>query len=313
MLVGLRRLQDGGGVDTGLGRERGGADIGRLAVGRPVQDLVEGVRDVRERLQSGRRNSCLEPLREGRLQQQRRDDRGQVGIAAALADAVQRALDLARAGAHCGERVGNRLAGIVVGMDADPLAREARDHGAHDPLHLVGQRAAVRVAKHDPASAGVKRDLDAGERVVGIGLVAVEKVLAVEHRLPTGGGRRGDRLGDRIQVLLVGAAERQPHMEVPGLADEADRVGIGLEEVLQAGVVGDRAAGALHHAEGGEFCAARPLPFKERGVGRIGAGIAALDIVDPELVEHLRDENLVLQREINARRLLAVARVVSKR
>ena len=51
----------------------------------------------------------------------------------------------------------------------------------------------------------------------------------------------------------------------------------------------------------------RPLPFEERRVGRIGAGIAALDIVDAELVEHPRDEDLVLQREVEARRLLAVA------
>ena len=46
---------------------------------------------------------------------------------------------------------------------------------------------------------------------------------------------------------------------------------------------------------------------EEFGVGRIGAGIAALDIVDAEFVQHLRDHLLVMQREIDAVGLRAVA------
>ena len=63
-------------MDAGLGGEGGGADIGRLAVGRAVQHLVEGARDVRQRLR-GRLGATpdLEALGEGRLQHQRRDDR----------------------------------------------------------------------------------------------------------------------------------------------------------------------------------------------------------------------------------------------
>src|SRR6185437_6183441 len=46
---------------------------------------------------------------------------------------------------------------------------------------------------------------------------------------------------------------------------------------------------------------------EEFGVGRIGAGIAALDIVDAEIVEQMRDQLLVMQREIDAVGLRAVA------
>ena len=46
---------------------------------------------------------------------------------------------------------------------------------------------------------------------------------------------------------------------------------------------------------------------EEFGVGRIGAGIAALDIVDAEFVEHAGDQLLVMQREIDAVGLRAVA------
>ena len=43
------------------------------------------------------------------------------------------------------------------------------------------------------------------------------------------------------------------------------------------------------------------------GVGRIGARIAALDIIDAEIVEHAGDRQLVGQREIDAIGLRAVA------
>jgi O-acetyl-ADP-ribose deacetylase (regulator of RNase III) len=46
------------------------------------------------------------------------------GVAGALAEAVDRALDLARAGQHRGERVGHGQAEVVVAM--------------HRPHHLVG-------------------------------------------------------------------------------------------------------------------------------------------------------------------------------
>ena len=49
------------------------------------------------------------------------------------------------------------------------------------------------------------------------------------------------------------------------------------------------------------------LGREEFGVGRIGAGIAALDIVDAEFIQHLCDNLLVMQREIDAVGLRAVA------
>ena len=109
--------------------------------------------------------------------------RDQVGVAAALADAVERALDLAHAGAHRGQRIGDRLFGVVVGMDAEMVARHMRHDLRDDRLDLVRQRAAIGVAQHDPARAVLVGGLGAGERVVGIGLVAVEEMLAVDQHL----------------------------------------------------------------------------------------------------------------------------------
>ena len=85
-------------------------------------------------------------------------------------------------------------------------------------------------------------------------------------------------------------------------------IGLGGEQRLEARIVGDRAARPLGHAEGGELgVAERPRLGEEPGVGRVGAGIAALDIVDAERVELLGDQPFVLDREIDAVRLRAVA------
>ena len=56
------------------------------------------------------------------LQQQRRDDRREIGVAAALAEPVERALNLPRAGAHRGERIRHRLPRVVMAMHAELLA-----------------------------------------------------------------------------------------------------------------------------------------------------------------------------------------------
>ena len=50
MLVGRGLLHDGGGVDAGLGREGALADIGRVAIGRAVEHLVERVGRMRKAL-----------------------------------------------------------------------------------------------------------------------------------------------------------------------------------------------------------------------------------------------------------------------
>ena len=59
------------------------------------------------------------------LQFQVRDDRQQIDVADALADAVDRALHLRRARMHRGKRARHRAPRIVVAVDADLLPREA--------------------------------------------------------------------------------------------------------------------------------------------------------------------------------------------
>ena len=204
-------------------------------------------------------------------------------------------LHLPRPGADGGERIGDSVAGVVVGMDPELVARKDLRDLADDPLDLVGQRSAVGVAEHGPARAGVDRGLSAGERVFRVRSKAVEEMLAVDHRLAARRDGRLDAVGDRFEVLLERAAERHMDMIVPGLGDEDDRVGIGGEKSCEAGIVARRASGALGHAEGAEERALRRLRLEKLGVERVCARIAALDIVDAEPFEHRGDVTLVVE------------------
>ena len=212
----------------------------------------------REILVIWRRALLADAGREAHLQHQGRDQRDQIGIAAALAQAVQRALHLARAGAHGGERIRHRVLGIVMGMDAEPAAGNVLDDLADDALDLVRQRAAIGVAEHDPARAGALRRLHAVQRIGRVGLVAVEEMLGVEHRLALaryGQAPRSPRSSRCSRDALD--AERDLDMEIPGLADDADAPAPCVPSKRgKAGIVGGAAARPAGHAEGDELRAA---------------------------------------------------------
>src|SRR6185312_9844560 len=99
-------------MDAGLGRKGAFADVRRVPVGCPVETLVERARYMREILERRTSDANLELAGKFRLEFECRYDRHKVGIAAALAQPVQRALNLARAGAYCGKGVCHSLFSI---------------------------------------------------------------------------------------------------------------------------------------------------------------------------------------------------------
>lgn len=127
------------------------ADEGGIAVGRPVQPLVEHARHMGQMAQV----VLGHPGFKAHLQHQIGNDADQIGVAAALAQAVQRALDLTGAGAHGGQTIGHGVLGVVVAMDAQVIAGNDGGDGADDRLDLMGQRSAVGVAQHHPARPGL--------------------------------------------------------------------------------------------------------------------------------------------------------------
>ena len=138
--------------------EGGGADVRRGAEGDAVQDVVEEAGGAGEALEVFLGDACFETAFVGFLEEERGDQRGEVRVPAALAEAVERALDLADARVDGGERVRDRVAGVVVAVDAEAVARDARgDDVGGDAGDFRRKRAAVRVAEDDPAGAGVER------------------------------------------------------------------------------------------------------------------------------------------------------------
>ena len=224
VLVGARVLQHGRGVDAGLGGEGGGADIGRMAVRRAVQQLVERARHGVSDASPAVVHADLEAVGEVRLQHQRRDQRHEVGVAAALAEAVQRALDLPRRRRARRPANWRRLARCRHGRGC--RACRPGCAGATSPtmrLDLVRQRAAIGVAQHDPARARLEGGLGAGA-AHRRGWPCSRRRSARSRAAPRGRRRRRrDAVADALEVLLQRAAERDMDVVVPGLGDEADR------------------------------------------------------------------------------------------
>ena len=245
-------------MDARLGREGALADIGRVAVGGAIEEVVERARHARDLAESRVRYTDLEALGIFGLELQRRNDGGEIGVAAAFAEAIERALDLPRAGTHRGKAVRHRLLGVVVGVNADTVSGNLPADLADDLLDLVRQRAAVGVAEHDPAGAGIVGGPGAGKRVGQVRLVAVEEMLAIEQHLAALCRGRAHAVADRGEVLLRAGLERDAHVVVPGFGDEADRVGLGGKERGKARIVRRRTAGPARHAECGDFCPERP-------------------------------------------------------
>ena len=81
-----------------------------------------------------------------------------------------------------------------MGVDADMVAGDMFCDFADDALDLMRHAAAIGVAQHHPARAGFVGGLGAGQRELGILLVAVEEMLAVDHHLAAGGLCGGDAI-----------------------------------------------------------------------------------------------------------------------
>ena len=178
-----------------------------------------------------------------RLEREVGEDADHVRVAAALAVAVDGGLDVADAGRHRGHGVRDGQLGVVVGVDAPGDARRvavASSEPRTSPMiaqQLVGEGAAVRVAQHERPGAGLARGAQGRERVVAVGLVAVEEVLGVVDRLAPAIDDEADRVRDHVEVLGRRRAQDLDHVEQPRLAEDRHDRGLGRDQLLEVGVV----------------------------------------------------------------------------
>ncbi len=291
-------------VHAALVGEGAGADERLIGAEIHVGRLPHVARHLRQLRQTARQQDIVAAF-EGEVGY----DADQIDVAAAFAHAVDGALHLRRATRHGRQRVGHGHVAIVVAVNAQ-LDTELAAHGLHRGGDVVGQGAAVGVAQDHDRGAGVLRRPQRLQGVLGVVPVAVEEVLGVVEHLAAGLPTVGHRVGDHAQVLIKGSAEDLAHVQVPRLADDGDDRRLGVEQRLEASVLGGLDALAAGHAEGGNASVPQRnlADFLEvLEVFRVGQRIAALDEVHAEFIEAARDVQLVLQGEVDTLALAAVA------
>ena len=162
------------------------------------------------------------------------DDRRQVGVAGALADAVERPLHVAGAAGDGRHRVGDGAARVVVAVDADgDVGADVGDDGGRHRFDLVRERAAVGVAQDDVAGAVDDGRLEGAQRELGIGLVAVEEVLHVDEDEAAGVAQVAHRVGDHRLAFVERRLQRLGDVIGGALGDDAHGRRRRLEEVAQ--------------------------------------------------------------------------------
>ena len=302
-LVRQRVLDDAVLVDPALVGERVRPDDGLVRLDREagqVADEAAGRRDVLGRHAGGELGELRRPRPEGH------DDLLERRVAGALAEAVDRDLDLARPGLDGGERVGRGEAEVVVAVDGDRrVPPDEVDDAADEGPELGRDRVADGVGDVDRGGPGADDRLVDLEEELGVGPggvlgreldlgVAAELLAAVAD--PADGLGEGLLAGQLELVLEVDVGGRDEDVEVGALGDldRLDRL-LGVA-VAAAGEGGDRdALGLLGDPVDG-------LPVARRG-GRE----AGLDDVHLEADELAGDLELLGGGQAGAGRLLAVA------
>ena len=193
-------------------------------------------------------------------------------------------------------------------MNAKAYVRHSLAHRADNLEHFRGQRAAIGIAQHHPRGSALMRRFHTIYGVARVVLVAVEEMLTIEYRLAALVHGGGNRPADHVQIFLKACLDRGLDMEIPGFADKAGGRNLGIKDGVQPRVVGGAAAATAGHAKGHH---ARVSGLRRRGekgiVCRVGAGPAALDVIDANLVQRGGNRDLVGLREVDTAGLSPVA------
>ena len=131
------------------------------------------------------------------------DDGAEIGVAAALAIAVDAALDVRAARLDRGDGVGDGDVGIVMGMDADDAVEASG--GLRRRLRRGGavRCAAVGVAEAEDVGAGFLGGFERAQGELGIVLVAVEEMLGVVDHFAAVVFEIADGFGDELADSLL--------------------------------------------------------------------------------------------------------------
>ena len=267
MLVGAAGPGRGGAVDAALVGERRPADVRLVVVRGDVDDLGHVAGHLGQLAQAARRDRLVL-----RLELQVGQDADQVGVAAALAVAVDRALDVADAVGDRRQRVGHRQLRVVVAVDAPdhlaapparPSAARAADRRPHDRDQLVGQRAAVGVAQDERPRARVAGGPQSGQ---GVGRDRpCSRRSSARRRRSSRGPRRAGKATESATMARFSsgvAPEDVADVEQPALAEDRHDRRLGRDDGDQVRVRLGAVGAMPSRAEGGQ---PGVLPWRSSG------------------------------------------------
>ena len=236
-------------------------------------------------------------------------DGDEIGVAAAFADTVDRALHLDGAFTHRHQRIDHGAFAVVVGVDAEWVLDGSFDF-ADDSFHFPGHGAAVGVAQNDRFRAAANGGFERFERVGGIRFVAVKEMLGVVDDAPVVGAQIGNGLLDDAQVVFQRGEQNIGDMQRPGLAENGADGCLRIEQRLDVGIV----FGSAFDAAGGTECGdQRILPFhvagalEEFNILGVRARPAAFDERHAEIVQFVARCGLCHWRKREAFGLGAIA------
>ena len=194
-------------------------------------------------------------------------------------------------------------------MCVDPKTgiRQGSAHSAHNLEHLIGQRATIGVAQHNPCGPAIMRGTRAIDRICGVVLVTIKEMFAVKHRFPATFPGCCHRLADHLKVFFKAGLQGSLDMKVPGLAHKAGCRHLRIQNRIQPRIIGRAAPAATGHAKchhAGIF--QRRWIAEKRVISGVCPGPAALDIIDSDLIQRMGNGNLVGMRKIHTTRLAAV-------
>jgi len=196
VLVGGGSLCDCVNVHAAFVSEGAFAHVGLIGLEGCIRALVHEAGELREL-----REVFGAAASKAHLENEVGDDGAKVGIPAALAKAVDGALDVGGAGFYGGEGVGSREAGVVVSVDAERDREFRRDFG-NCGADFRREAASVGVAQTEAVRSPFRGGFKGLHCVNAIGLEAVEEVLRVEVHFQPLFLEVADGLFDHAEVLL---------------------------------------------------------------------------------------------------------------
>jgi hypothetical protein len=244
------------------------------------------------------------------LQLEIRNDGDQVCVSAALTISIDAALNVGDSRIDRRNGVGYGQVRIVMAVDAE-FAIEARPDLRDDLGQARGDGAAIRVAEAENIGAGNLGGFEGAECERRIGGVTVEEVLGVEDDFPAVLFQIGYGLRNQLDVFLFADTEGALGVKIPGFSEDGDNRSARLDQGADVRIAIDSVPCEPRGSERGEtrvFEAEFGRASEELLVARVGAGPAALNVVDPKLVELLRDGDLVVHREGDGFALCTIAK-----